>query len=242
MTSLLIACLLLAGISLLKLNSVKGWVGEKITSAGIWGLLDKDTYRKIDDVIVPSDSGTTQIDHVLVSVYGVFVIETKNIKGWIFGSPESDKWTQSIYGKKNQFQNPLKQNYRHIRCLEEHLGLESASFKPVVFFIGECEFKTPMPPNVLNGGLIPYIKSFKNMCLTYQQVSEIERRLMALKQDKSLTKEVHLDSLLKRHESESMCPRCGERLVRRVGRKGDSAGKPFLGCNGYPKCKFTRSI
>jgi hypothetical protein len=242
MTSLLIAFLLLAGISLLKFSSVKGWVGEKITSAGIWGLLDKDIYRKIDDVIVPSDSGTTQIDHVLVSVYGVFVIETKNIKGWIFGSPESDKWTQSIYGKKNQFQNPLKQNYRHIRCLEEYLGFESALFKPVVFFIGDCKFKTPMPSNVLNGSLVPYIKSFRNICLTPQQVSEIELRLTDLKRDKSLTKEVHLDSLRKRHESTPVCPRCGDRLVRRVARKGDSAGKPFLGCNGYPKCKFTRPV
>lgn len=88
MTALIVGILLLAGVSLLKLNVVKGWFGEKITSAGIWALLDKDEYRRIDDLIVPSRNGTAQIDHVLVSVHGIFVIETKNMKGWIFGSPE----------------------------------------------------------------------------------------------------------------------------------------------------------
>jgi restriction system protein len=74
-----------------KRKTVKGWIGEKVTSAGMWAFLDKDIYRRIDDVIVPASNGTTQIDHVIVSVYGIFVIETKNIKGWIFGSPGNDK-------------------------------------------------------------------------------------------------------------------------------------------------------
>src|SRR5208283_6000551 len=104
MTTIVIGLLLLALVSLLKLNVVKGWFGEKITSAGMWTLLDTNKYRRIDDLIVPAWNGTTQIDHVLVSVQGVFVIETKNMKGWIFGSSENDRWTQSIYGKKKKFQ------------------------------------------------------------------------------------------------------------------------------------------
>jgi len=242
MTAIFIGILLLAIVSLLKLNVVKGWFGEKITSAGMWALLDKNEYRRIDDVIVPSSSGTTQIDHVIVSVYGIFVIETKNIKGWIFGSPESDKWTQSIYGNKRQIQNPLKQNYRHVKSLAEYIGLDMEYFKPVVFFIGDCEFKTPMPSNVLNGGLVPYVKDFNNVCLTPQQVSDIEAQLIALKRDKSLTKQVHLASLRERHEFATICPNCGRPLVQRVARKGDAKGKPFLGCSGYPKCKFARPL
>ena len=66
--------------------------------------------------MVPSRNGTTQIDHILVSAYGIFVIETKNLKGWIFGSAENATWTQVLAGKKYPFQNPLKQNYRHTRC------------------------------------------------------------------------------------------------------------------------------
>lgn len=242
MTAIFIVILLLFLVSVLKLNVVKGWFGEKITSAGMWALIDKDEYRRIDDVIVPAQDGTTQIDHIIVSVYGIFVIETKNIKGWIFGSPENDRWVQSIYGKKRQFQNPLRQNYRHVRCLAEYLKLDAEYFRAVVFFIGGCTFKTPMPSNVLNSGLIPYIKDFKNTCLSPQQVSDIEAKLMALKNDKSMNKQVHLDSLRKRQESSDTCPHCGCQLVRRMARKGPSEGKSFWGCSGYPKCRFTRPV
>jgi hypothetical protein len=69
--------------------------------------------------VLPSQGSTTQIDHVLVSVYGIFVIETKNMKGWIFGDERSAQWTQSIFGKKSRFQNPLRQNYRHVKALAE---------------------------------------------------------------------------------------------------------------------------
>jgi len=208
----------------------------------MWALLDKGTYHRIDDVIVPGPSGTTQIDHVIVSVYGIFVVETKNMRGWIFGDPQSDKWTQSIYGKKSQFQNPIKQKYRHTRSLSEHLQLDHGLFKPVIFFIGDCEFKTPMPSNVLNRGLIPYVKSFNNKCLTQQQVADIETRLTTLKGDVSLSRQAHLDSLHNRHESTTACPRCGADLVQRVAKSGKSSGQAFLGCSEYPKCKFTKPL
>jgi restriction system protein len=225
---------------LLKKRTVKGWIGEKVTSAGMWALLDKNKYRRIDDVIIPASDGTTQIDHVLVSKYGIFVIETKNYQGWIYGNPQDDKWTQNIYGKKNQFQNPIKQNYRHTKCLAEFLKIDDGLVKPMVFFIGNCEFKTPMPSNVLNGGLIPYIREFTEDILTAKQVEEIEGNLLKLKQDKSLNLDAHLESLRKRHESTTTCPKCGGQLIERVAKKGSSAGKSFLGCSNYPRCKYIK--
>jgi hypothetical protein len=224
------------------INTIKGWLGEKITTFGMWALLDNDTYRRIDNVIIPSPDGTTQIDHVLVSVYGIFVIETKNIKGWIFGDPHKDKWTQVIFGKKNYFQNPIKQNYRHTRCLSDYLHLDHQIFRPVVFFISECEFKTPMPDNVLSRGLMPYIKQFSRVCLSPEQVTQIEATLSALKRDTSLNLQTHLTSLRERHESTTVCPRCGGQLVPRISQKGLHVGKPFLGCSGYPRCKFMRKV
>lgn len=241
-TFIIVGIVLLAVATILKDKSVKGWLGEKITSTGMWAFLDKDTYRKIDDVIVPGPGGTTQIDHVIVAPYGIFVVETKNIKGWIFGDPLGDKWTQSIYGKKSQFQNPVKQNYRHTRCLAEYLRLDHELFKPVVFFIGDCEFKTSMPANVLNRGLVPYIKGFRQECLSPDEVKRIEASLTSLKEDKSLTRRTHLDSLRERHESTTVCPRCGGALDQLTAKKGKSAGRPFLGCSNYPKCKYTRSL
>ena len=224
------------------INTLKGWLGEKLTTFGMWAFLDKNIYRRADNVIVPSQNGTTQIDHILVSVYGIFVIETKNIKGWIFGAPESDKWTQVIYGKKWRFQNPIKQNYRHTRCLSEYLHLDHNVFRPVVFFIGESEFKTDMPPNVLNCGLMSYIRQFQEPCLTPQEVAQVEATLLALKGDSSLTKGAHLHSLRERHESTSRCPRCGAQLVQRTSKKGRYSGVPFLGCSRYPQCTYIKNV
>jgi hypothetical protein len=178
----------------------------------MWAFLDKDTYRRIDDIIVPTSNGTAQIDHVIVSVYGVFIIETKNIKGWIFGAQGSNKWTQNLFGKKNQFQSPIKQNSRYTKCLSEYLRLNHALFKPIVFFIGDCTFKTPMPSNVINSGLVPYIKAFTQPCLTSHQVAEIETSLRRLEQDNPISRNTHLDSLRKRHKSTTICPRCGGNL------------------------------
>ena len=122
-------------------------------------------------VIVPARNGTTQIDHVVVSPYGIFVVETKNYKGWIFGSADQAQWTQSIYGKKNRFQNPLRQNYRHIKCLSDYLDLPEDRFHSVVFFIGDCKLKTDLPANVMTSGLSGYIKRQTSPILDQHQLS-----------------------------------------------------------------------
>ena len=93
-------------------NIFKGWFGEKKTTFNMWLSLDAKIYRRYHDVIIPTANGTTQIDHLLVSPYGLFIVETKNFKGWIFGSENQAKWTKSIYGKKYSFQNPLRQTFR----------------------------------------------------------------------------------------------------------------------------------
>lgn len=123
-------------------KAVKGWVGEKLAAANFWLHLDEKVYRRLHDVIIPTSNGTTQIDHVILSVFGIFVVETKNFRGWIFGDPKESQWCQSLPGgKKRRFQSPLHQNYRHIQCLGEFLKLDPKVFQSVVFFIGECELK-----------------------------------------------------------------------------------------------------
>jgi hypothetical protein len=106
---------------------------------------------------------------------------TKNMKGWIFGSEDYERWTQTFGKKKYSFQNPLRQNYRHTKCLSEYLGLDHKLFHSVVWFIGDCTFKTEMPPNVLASGLVPYLREFTGCCLTESQVTDIEQRLRELK-------------------------------------------------------------
>jgi hypothetical protein len=82
------------------LSIIKGWLGEKETQLGLWIKLDSEIYKRFHNLIVPTQNGTTQIDHVLLSKYGIFVIETKNYEDWIFGDEHQKMWTQALYGKR----------------------------------------------------------------------------------------------------------------------------------------------
>ena len=224
------------------MSLLKGWLGEKATQFGMWLRLDSRVYQRLHNVVISAENGTTQIDHLLVSIYGIFVIETKNKSGWIFGGERDRQWTQSIFGKKYPFQNPLHQNYRHTQCLSTYLSLDHALFHSVVFFIGDCTFKTDVPRNVLDRGLSAYIRSFQRPVLTPDQVTEIIRRLTATKKDTTLNHRRHVHSLNARFSSKTTCPKCSGALVRRIARSGKNAGNPFTGCTNYPRCKFTRSL
>ena len=85
----------------------KGKIGENKVSRALCANLDKE-YCFLNDVIIPDNiGGTTQIDHIVLSPYGIFVIETKNLKGWIFGNTDSKMWMQQIFNEKHQFYNPI---------------------------------------------------------------------------------------------------------------------------------------
>ena len=207
----------------------------------MWLSIDKEIYRRFHDVIIPAGNGTTQIDHILVSPYGLFIVETKNKKGWIFGSVDQPKWTQSIYGKKYSFQNPLRQTYRQKKVLSEYLELDESTIHTVVFFVGDCRFKTRLPDNVINSRLGKYIKQFQNNILTPLEVDKIVEKLENHISEATLTTRDHIRSLRERHSSTTVCPKCGSNLVERTARKGPNAGSKFFGCENYPRCRFTKN-
>lgn len=139
----IIALLAVVGIGLFfKQPAVKGKCGELMVAYCLKHFLDKSSYRIINNVLIPDGlGGTTQIDHVVLSLYGIFVVETKNMKGWIFGNRNSRMWMQQIFRCKNQFQNPFFQNYKHITSLASITGLPENVFVHVVVFLGDCELK-----------------------------------------------------------------------------------------------------
>lgn len=159
--------------TLLKTAWFKGMVGEWFINLCIRLFLDKREYRLLKDVTLPTPQGSTQIDHVIVSRFGLFVIETKNMKGWIFGNPTQKSWTQQIYRRKHSFQNPLHQNHLHMMTLKSLLGLSDNQLHSVIFFIGDCTFKTPMPDNVMNRGLIRYVKGITTPVLAENEVARV---------------------------------------------------------------------
>jgi restriction system protein len=222
-------------------NLIKGWAGEVMGAAAQWAFLDKSVYTSLNNVTLQTTNGTTQIDHVVVSKYGIFVIEAKNIEGWIFGDAKSPQWTISKPGgRKFRMQNPLHQNYRHVKAIQEFLGVEESKIHSMVMFWGECEFKTEMPPNVMAKGYATYIKGFDEPLFSADEVAAVIEALRSGALPKTLaTRKVHLASLEARHSSTTTCARCGSPLVLRTVRAGAKAGSQFYGCSSYPKCRHT---
>jgi len=170
-------------LSLFNLARLKGKIGESFVAEILQEHLPKYKYMVIHNVTLPTDGGSTQIDHIVLSQYGIFVVETKNMKGWIFGNEKQEFWTQKNFRKSNKFQNPLRQNYKHIKTLEKILKTDGKIIFSVVVFVGDSIFKTPMPLNVVYGKeVVDYILSKQDKILTLEQVyiikNAIENRML----------------------------------------------------------------
>ena len=170
------------------MSSFKGFLGETVINIAMWLKLEKDVYHRLNNITLPlSNGGSTQIDHVIVSIYGIFVIETKNYKGWIFGNEKQRQWTQVIMGRKYKFQNPLRQNYLHIKTLADLLELDLSYFHSMIAFIGECELKTrdELPEHVLTSGMASYVKKKQYELLTPDEVRAIVEQIESNRFSKS---------------------------------------------------------
>ncbi len=178
MLPILIFSPLLIVLFFFKSRWFKGKAGEFIVDLSGKLTLNKNIYHCFKDLIIEIDNNITQIDEIIVSKYGVFVIEVKNINGWIFGKEKDKYWTQKLYKNTFKFQNPLLQNYKHIKFLQKYLGLKNNQLFSVISFVGESKFKTKMPENVTKGiGFIKYIKSQKKVVINDNTLENIIDRL-----------------------------------------------------------------
>ena len=125
--------------------------GEIIVASAIRRQFPESEYYLINNVTLPTQDGTTQVDHVLVSLKGIFVIESKHYSGHVVGSEKSAKWMQITKWEKRQFQNPLRQNYKHVAELNALLpNISKSVFKNVVVFSGTGKFSGEMPSGVMH--------------------------------------------------------------------------------------------
>jgi len=240
-------------IRFLKTPFMKGVFGELQVNLAAKFLLDKHKYTLFKNVTLPTEDGTTQIDHIIVSKYGVFVIETKNMKGWIFGSEKQKTWTQKIYRHTSKFQNPLHQNYKHTQTLQAALNIEPSLIFSIIVFVGDSTFKTAMPDNVVYaGGYIRFIKNKTQPIFSELEVKKICTKIAAGRLKPSIKTHInhvkHVKTIVeeKQHQVkvtpipnniENACPKCGETMVLRIAKRGDNKGNQFWGCSGYPKCR-----
>lgn len=124
-------------------------LGESLVSEILQENFSSPDYHLMNHLTLQMSDGTTQIDHILVSKFGLFVIETKHYSGWIFANAKSKRWTQVLYRLRFKFQNPIFQNSRHVRAVSELLDfLPNEIIENIVVFSASAEFKTDKPPSV----------------------------------------------------------------------------------------------
>lgn len=233
---------------LFKILSFSWLSGEARVAAVLDSLHRKNQeYHPFNNIILKTPDGTTQIDHILISPYGVFVIETKDFKGWIFGDPHQKKWTQSLFGPyrssiKYQFQNPIHQNYKHVKAVQAFLGIDSRSIFSLIVFAGYGEFKTKMPENVIGlYDLIPYIESHSAVLFDSGRNNDLTQKLSDYVKHVPYNEKRHMENLVQNMEH-PICPRCGKSMVLRTARKGGRVGSAFWGCSNFPECKVTKNV
>lgn len=223
----------------------KGVFGEWLVNVMLKVRLPKQQYHLIKNVTLPTEDGTTQIDHIVVSCFGIFVLETKNMKGWIFGNANQKQWTQKIFKHSSKFQNPLHQNYKHVKTLEACLNVPEGSIFSVVVFVGDSTFKTPMPENVTYaGGCARYILSQRETLLSEEQMHDvieaIENGRLARSFKTNREHVAHVKQIVVEKEQANHCPKCGSNLVLRESKKGGGAERKFWGCAAFPRCRFVK--
>lgn len=199
-----------------------------------------DEYIVLNNLFFENNGHSTQIDHIIASPYGVFVIESKGYKGWITGGENSEYWTQTIFNSKYKFYNPIRQNIGHVRFLRHLLG--TVMFIPIVVFDNSANIKAHVESIVVNiCNLNNSILQYKTPVLSKEAVDTIVQtiRLTSKIANKGVlqqhianvkTRQYQTDNLIK----QGICPQCGGNLILRQGKYGS-----FYGCSNYPKCKFT---
>lgn len=224
-----------------RIPAVKGYLGEASVKSKL-SKLDQEKYFILNDVMIKTANGkTSQIDHVVVSVYGIFVIETKNYKGWITGNEQSQYWNQTIYKRKEKLLNPIIQNKGHVKALKDLLAdYPHVPFIPIVVFGIRADLKMDVSSEVVySTKLLDTILKYNNEVISLFEAKQIHNAISNANSVDKEERKAHVQTIkadIREREnkiSNNICPRCGGSLVERRGKYGS-----FMGCANYPKCKF----
>lgn len=226
--------------------NVKGAIGEGFARLYLMGLNRKE-YKVLNNITLQTAPGkTSQMDHVIVSVYGIFVIETKNYQGWIFGNEKDQQWTQVLYRNNYKFYNPIKQNQGHIYALQNIIHHKSIPFISIISFdikatLKDIQVDSDHVSVVYMNQVNKIIRSVTTPVLTLMDVENIVKRIKV--RNKKDMKSEHISNtraaIKEKNESTrcGICPKCSHELVIRSGPYGK-----FQGCSNYPKCTFKDKV
>lgn len=206
--------------------------------------LPRQSYVVFNDILL-GNGKYTQVDHVVVSPYGVFVIETKNYGGQVYGHLNASQWTHVTRRNKHKFYNPLKQNEAHISAINKAVGYDLGDkIHSVVVFVRQCELHIDATNNVLMlPQLLGYLSKYNRQVFTPVQVEHIVCAIRNSVVYDQRARQEHKQQVKRKQQAaqspfnllQGKCPMCGGSLQKRTGKYGN-----FYGCSNYPRCRYTR--
>lgn len=228
----------------------KGNDGEFLVAKELTTFLDESKYKVLNDILLQIDNDkTAQIDHIVVSTYGIFVIETKNWNGFITGGKDSYFWSKRNSGNNIEImKNPIKQNERHIEALKQifskyNININKELFYSLIVFV---QGQKPKIDDLNNCSVIPLndlVKKIHSYNKEILEKSQIEKLIELIQKENVKDKETRLkhnerakkvlqdqQDKIKKH----ICPLCNGELIYKNGLHGK-----FYGCFNYPKCDFS---
>ena len=235
----IIIVLIVIGVLFLRSPKGRGMIGEYQVRRALGNNVEGLKYV-INDVTIVNNGKSSQIDHIVILRTGIFVIETKNYSGSIYGSETSRNWTQVLaYGKvKNKFYNPIMQNKSHIYALSELLGRKNIFKSVIVFPKAKLHLNVGTPVGNIRL-LRKELTSYNKAILTSQEIENFYNVIMYYKENPPVTNKEHIVSIkeMKQKIEDNICPRCNSKLILRAGVQGR-----LYSCSNYPTCTFRKNI
>ena len=198
-------------------------------------------YLVINDIMIKTKDGSThQIDHVVISKYSIFVIETKQYNGYIKCNDYDKRWLIKNGKKKIYVNNPLHQNYGHVKSLEEILNLPEEKFISLVCIPSRATVSVKSNNVTRIYDLIDKITSYKEDII--ENPNELYEIITNLNITDKVERKVHVKNAReiksnKDEELKNKCPKCGGELIKRNGKYGE-----FWGCSNFPKCRLSKLV
>ena len=222
-------------LKLKRQNKKIGRYGEKKVKKALSPLIfgRKKHYLINNLTLIDELKKSHQIDHIEIRKNGVFVIETKNIAGRVFGTPISDEWLQVLYKKTHNHKNPLKQNESHIY----HIRKIISNKYPIISVVVMVQNNS----SDINSDNVIDLKNLRKFLRKYKAPKKITKKQMKqiyiklIQSGDNISNRKHLKNIKKTQKQlkKGICPRCGNKLIERESIYGN-----FIGCSNYPKCTF----
>ena len=193
------------------------WVGkrgEKLTERELkWVQLFGRKGKVLRNVYLPKDNGeTSEVDVIFITQKGIFVFESKNYSGWIFGDEKNKNWTAMLPNRqKNQFYNPILQNKTHMKWMGNYVGEDVPLFS-IIVFSERCELKKV----TVESSDVKVIKRDRTYAtvrdiwdrspdvIPDERIDELYEKLVVLTNVDEAVKAAHIDNINQKYKKESV--------------------------------------